>query len=343
MNLVTGGAGHLGNVLVRELLDREEKVRVLILPGEDTQSLDGLAIERVEGNVLDKDSLVAAMAGVDVVFHLASLVSITEEQEGLLYAVNVEGTQNVIDAARETGVNKLIYTSSIHALERPPKGMVIDEKLQFDANNPAGPYDRTKAQASILIQKASQEGLDARIVCPTGVVGLYDYRRSEIGELILSWMEKPLNFMVEGAFDFVDVRDVAKGQIMARDHGKRGETYILGGERIELTLLHKLVQKVTGKNSKMITFPLPIAMVVAPLAELYYKVTKTRPVLTRYALETVFSNSEISSEKARKELGYQPIKLEKSIPDTVRWWWDNLALAKKTLRLTSKKPVQDKL
>ncbi len=337
MNLVTGGAGHLGNVLVRELVERGEKVRVLILPGEDTQSLDDLSIEQVEGNVLDKESLLAAMSGVDVVFHLASLVSITKEQENLLYAVNVEGTQNVIDAARESGVRKLIYTSSIHALERPPKGVVIDEKLAFDPFNPAGPYDRTKAQASLLIQKASQEGLDACIVCPTGVVGPYDYRRSEMGELILSWMEKPLNFMVEGAFDFVDVRDVAKGQIMARDKGRRGETYILGGERIELKLLHKLVQKVTGKKSRMITFPLPIAMIVAPLAEFYYRLTKTRPRITRYSLETVFSNSEISSEKARKELGYRPIRLAKSIPDTVRWWLQNLSLTKKSLRLIRKK------
>ena len=156
-------------------------------------------------------------------------------------------------------------------------------------------------------------------------------------------MEKPLNFMVEGAFDFVDVRAWQRGKLWLEITANAAKLISLGGERIELTLLHKLVQKVTGKNSKMITFPLPIAMVVAPLAELYYKITKTRPVLTRYALETVFSNSEISSEKARKELGYQPIKLEKSIPDTVRWWWDNLALAKKTLRLTSKKPVQDKL
>lgn len=339
MNLVTGGAGHLGNVLVRELFDRGEKVRVLILPGEDTQSLDGMDVERVEGNVLDKDSLIAAMSGVDVVFHLASLVSITKEQEKLLYAVNVEGTQNVIDAALETGVRKLIYTSSIHALERPPKGVIIDEKLPFDPNNPAGPYDRTKAQASLLIQKASQDGLDACIVCPTGVVGPYDYRRSEMGELILSWMEKPLNFMVEGAFDFVDVRDVAKGQILVRDHGKRGETYILGGERIELKLLHQLVQKVTGKKAKMITFPLPIALIVAPLAEFYYKVTKTKPRVTRYSLETVFSNSEISSEKARNELGYRPIRLAKSIPDTIRWWWNNLSLTKKGLRIARKKGV----
>jgi len=333
MNLVTGGAGHIGNVLVRELLARGERVRVLILPGEDTQSLDGLEVDRVEGNVLNKDSLLHAMRDVDVVFHLASLVSITEDKMDLLEAVNVDGTRNVIEAARQQHVDRLIYTSSIHALERPPMGVTINEVLHFDPNNPAGPYDRTKAKASLLVENAAKEGMDCRIVCPTGVVGPYDYHHSEMGELILSWMQKRVNFMVEGSFDFVDVRDVAQGHILARDHGKKGETYILGGERIELTLLHKLVQKVTQRETPLITFPLPIAKIIAPIAELYYKITKTKPRLTRYSLETVFSNSNISSEKATKELGYQSRTLMQSVADTVNWWVENLRFTKSTSRM----------
>lgn len=332
MNLITGGAGHLGNVLARELLVQGEKVRVLVLPGEDTKSLDGLDIEMVPGNVLDRDALRAAMQGVDVVFHLAALVSITEDQASLLEAVNVEGTRNVIEVAKEMGVREMVYTSSIHALERPPHGVSINETLAFDPLNPAGPYDRTKAQASLLVKAASNEGLDTRIICPTGVVGPYDFRRSEMGELILAWMKSGPHFMVDGAFDFVDVRDVARGQILARDHGKSGETYILGGERIELPWLHQIVQKVTGKKSPMITFPLPIAKIVAPIAEFYYKVTKTKPRITRYSIETVFSNSEISSEKARKELGYKPRSMVMTVTDTVKWWLENMSITHRILR-----------
>jgi dihydroflavonol-4-reductase len=333
MNLVTGAAGHLGNVLVRELLARGERVRALILKGEDTRALDGLSVERVEGNVLDLESLRAAMQDVDVVFHLAALVSITEDKAHLLRAVNVEGTRNVIRAAKDAHIRKLVYTSSIHALERPEKGVPITEKLAFDPDNPAGPYDRTKAEASLLVQQAAREGLDTCILCPTGVTGPYDYRRSEVGELILSFMQKRVSFLVEGAFDFVDVRDVALGQILARDLGMPGEAYILGGERIELTLLHDLVKNVTGKDTKVISFPLPVALIVAPMAELYYKLTKTRPRFTRYSIETVISNSDIRSDKAKDELGYQPRTLISSIADTVRWWWDNLGLTKRSLRL----------
>ncbi len=333
MNLVTGATGHLGNVLVRELLSRGERVRVLLLPGENTQSVDGLAVDRVEGNILDVDSLKRAMQDVDVVFHMAALVSITEDKSDLLQLVNVEGTNNVLQAARSARVKQLIYTSSIHALERPPLGTAITEKLAFDPLNPAGTYDRTKAQASLLVQQAWREGLDTRIVCPTGVVGPYDYRRSEMGELILSWMKKRLHFIVEGAFDFVDVRDVAQGHIRVRDHGQPGETYLLGGERIELKRLHEIVQNVTGINMPLITFPLPVALAVAPIAELYYKLTKTKPRITRYSLETVVSNSEINSDKAKVELGYQPRRLVESVADTVLWWLENLELTKRLLRL----------
>ncbi len=333
MNLVTGAAGHIGNVLVRTLLEKGEKVRAMILPGEDTRSLEGLPIQRIEGNVLDVDTLKAAMQDVDVVFHLAGLVSITEDKSHLLEKVNVEGTRNVIEACKESKVKKLIYTSSIHALERAPIGIPVNEELAFDPENSAGPYDRTKAQASLLVQQATHEGLDAVIICPTGVIGPYDYRRSELGELILSFMEQPVSFLVEGAYDFVDVRDVAQGHILARDAGESGETYILGGERIELKFLHALVQKVTGKKAPVITFPLPIVLVLSPLIELYYKVTKTRPKVTKYSLETVVSNSDIRSDKAKIKLGYSPRSLANSIADTVRWWWDNIKLTKKSLRL----------
>ena len=305
----------------------------MILPGEDTRSLDGLPVERVEGNVLDLDSLRAAMQDVDVVFHLASLVSITKDQEELVRKVNVDGTRNVIEAVRDARVRRLVYTSSIHALERPPIGTPVNEALKFDPENAAGVYDQTKAEASLLVKQAASEGLDAVILCPTGVTGPYDFRRSEVGELILSFMQKRITFLVEGAYDFVDVRDVATGQILARDYAKSGETYILGGERIELKLMHDLVKKVTGKDTKVLSFPLPVALIVAPIAELYYKVTKTRPRFTRYSIETVISNSEIYSDKAKAELGYKPRSLVNSIADTVRWWWENLGLTRKSLRL----------
>lgn len=337
MNLVTGAAGHLGNVLVRELLDNHEKVRALVLPGEDLSSLHGLDVEIVQGNILDPESIKPAFKNIEYVFHMAALVAITADKQDMLYKVNVEGTRNVIEEAKLAGVKRLIYTSSIHALQRPPEGVTIDETLPFDPENIAGAYDRTKAQASILVLETARQGFDALVVCPTGVIGPHDYRQSEVGGMILKWMKKNPSISVDGHFDFVDVRDVAKGHILARDNGKSGEIYLLSGEQVEISSVRQWVQSVVGIKTREIKFSAPIAYLVAPLAEVYYKLTKTKPQFTRYSIETLQSNSKISSGKAIKELGYKPRALFESVRDTVLWWLHNLSKTSASLRLPKKK------
>jgi dihydroflavonol-4-reductase len=333
--LVTGAAGHIGNVLIRELTFLGKKVRGLVLPGEKIQSLEGLDVELIEGNILDKSALLRAMIGVDTVYHLASLVSITNDKLDLMQLVNVKGTQNVLEAAKESGVKKFIYTSSIHALERPEHGNVINETLKFDSKNPAGPYDRTKAEASLLAQKAAAEGLDVTIVCPTGVLGPYDFNRSEMGEMFLSWMKKKPSLSLDATFDFVDVRDVAKGHILAAEHGRKGETYLLSGVDIKISRLRTMVQQVMGIKSFEVIFPFWFAKAIAPLAELWYKITRTKPRLTSYSIETLMSNSEISCGKACKELGFVARPIEETVKDTVLWWKDNLNKTHSGLRFDS--------
>jgi dihydroflavonol-4-reductase len=323
MILVTGAAGHVGNVLVRELLQRGKSVRALVLPDEDRSALDGLAVEIAEGDVLEPDSLLPAFAGVEIVYHLAGIISILPGKEALMRRVNIEGTRHVLAAALQAGVRRMVYTSSIHALQRPPRGMVIDESLHFDVSNPAGEYDRSKAAASLEVTKAVAEyGLDAVIVCPTGVVGPFDFRRSEMGELIRGWMANKVSLTVDGFFDFVDVRDVARGHILACENGRRGATYILGGERVSLEWMWRIVRQVTGLRASSIKIPMPLAMIGAWFTPLYYRLARTTPRFTRYALETVQSNSNISIARARHELGYQPRSLATTLSDTVNWWLD---------------------
>jgi dihydroflavonol-4-reductase len=333
MILVTGAAGHLGNVLVRKLVAGGESVRVLILPGEDTTSLKDLEVERAEGDILDEESLEKAFKGIEYVYHLASIVSIIPGQEEILKKVNIDGTKNVLRAAKKTGVKRLVYTSSIHALTRPPEGVTIDETLPFDPNNPAGAYDATKAAASLAVLDAIKDGLDAVIVCPTGVIGPFDYRRSEMGEMVLEWMGKPVNFMIEGYFDFVDVRDVADGHILACEKGECGQTYILGGERIHLESMCRAVKEYTGLSTYVVKIPLSLALFAARLLEVYYRLTHRRPRFTRYSLETITSNSQISSAKACRDLGYRPRSLLDSIRDTVVWWKEKRKFIKPTLRI----------
>jgi len=323
MILVTGATGHIGNVLVRKLIEQGEKVRALIWRGEDTTPLEKLDVETVEGDVLDPESLKPAFKGVEKVFHLAGIISIMPGQNPLVWRVNVEGTRNVLNAARQAGVRRLVYTSSIHAIHRAQHGKVIDESLPFDPNNPYGAYDRSKAEASLEVQKATADGLDAVILCPTGVIGPYDFRGSELGEVIRGAAEARPMFYVEGAYDFVDVRDVADGLIAAAEHGRRGESYILGGNKISVRYMLETVREVTGKAFASIKIPFSLAEFAARFTPWYYQKTKAKPRFTPYSLEVLQSNADISHAKAARELGYKPRPIIETIADTVRWFFEN--------------------
>jgi len=323
MILVTGAAGHIGNVLVRKLLTGGEKVRALILRGEDTTSLTGLEIERVEGDVLDPGSLDRAMQGVETAYHLAGIISIMPGKIPLVWKVNVEGTRNVIAAARRAQVRRLVYTSSIHAIKRIPHGKEMDESLGFDSDNPYGEYDRSKAAASLEVQDAAKTDLDTVLVCPTGVIGPYDFRGSELGEVIRGAAFARPMFYVEGAYDFVDVRDVADGLIAANHKGRRGEAYLLGGNKASVCDLIRTVREVTGKPFARIKVPFSLAEFAARYTVWYYQRTQSKPRITPYSLEVLKSNSDISHAKASRELGYRPRPLLETIADTVRWFFEN--------------------
>ncbi|RME89939.1 MAG: NAD-dependent epimerase/dehydratase family protein [Anaerolineae bacterium] len=318
--LVTGATGHIGNVLVRKLLQRGAHVRALILPGEDTISLADLDVEFVEGDVLDLPRLLEVFEGMEIVYHLAGVISILPGDDPFVWRVNVEGTRNVLAAARRAGVKRLVYTSSIHALKRVPHGTVIDESVPFDPDNPYGVYDRSKAVASLEVLRAAQEGLDAVIVCPTGVIGPYDYRRSEMGEVIRGALRNTPQLYVNGAYDFVDVRDVAEGLILAAERGRRGESYILSGQRISVRYLLETVREITGLRFPTVRIPTSLARFLTRFTPAYYRWTGKTPRFTPYSLEVLESNSLISHAKATRELGYRPRALFESLSDTVRWF-----------------------
>lgn len=323
MILVTGATGHIGNVLIRKLLEQGEKVRALVWRGEDTAPIKDLGVEQLEGDVLDPATLDIAMRGVDSVYHLAGIISIMPGKNPFVWKVNVDGTRNVVEAARRACVRRLVYTSSIHAIARAPQGVAMDESLGFDQENPYGEYDRSKAAASLAVQQAADEGLDAVIVCPTGVIGPYDFRGSELGEVIRSASEARTIFFVEGAYDFVDVRDVADGMIAAQARGRKGESYILGGNKISVRYMLETVREVTGRAFASIKIPFSLAEFAARFTPWYYQRTRSKPRFTPYSLEVLQSNSNICHAKAARELGFDPRPSIETIADTVCWFFEN--------------------
>lgn len=323
MNLVTGATGHIGNVLVRELVKKGEKVRAFVLSGEDLGPIKDMAVEIVHGNVLDKESLTRAFDGIDTVFHLAGIISISTGNEALVHQVNVEGTRNVIEAAMSAGVKRFIYTSSIHAFKRIPHGTTIDENVPIDPEANLSAYDRSKAEATLLVLKKVKEGLPAVIACPTGVIGPYDFQNSELGELMNEWMLNKVNVGTSGSYDFVDVRDVAEGLILARDNGQIGQLYILSGHLVRIAELWKLAKELLSFKSTYINIPTGLAKFAAFFAKFYYSLTKTKPRFTKYSIETIHSNAVISNLKAHNDLGYTPRILRETLQDTFAWWKTN--------------------
>jgi dihydroflavonol-4-reductase len=320
MILVTGATGHIGNVLVRTLLGGGQHVRALVRPGKAPPALAGLDVEIFPGDILDTDSIEGALRGVSLVYHLAARISLASGPDPETERVNLEGTRNVIAGMRRSGTARLVYASSIYALSKPVDGTPIDETQPFDTVDCLGAYDRSKAWASLAVQSAAADGLEAVIVCPTAVTGPYDFHDSEAGRAIRLYMRPGLKFYVEGAYDFIDVRDAAQGFILAAEKGRCGETYILSGDRLTVRELVQTVWDAAGGWHASLEVPLWLAYWVADLMPLYNDLTGSKPFFTRYSLDAIGSNSHISHAKATRELGFQPRPACQAVADAVRWF-----------------------
>ena len=321
MIVVTGATGHIGNVLVRELVARKKTVRALVMPDDDCRPLTGLEVEIVRGDVTDRKSLEAAFGGADVVFHLAGIVTIMPSMKKALERVNVAGVLNVAEACRASGVGRLVYTSSIHAIAEPPHGTAIDETQPFDPERVLGDYARSKARATLLLlEEVRKGGLDAVICCPTGVIGPWDYSISNIGQLILDFASGYLKSYVRGAYDFVDVRDVANGLILAAEKGQTGRHYIFSGDQVQVPDLMKELARNIGCPAPTYEIPSAIARAAGVLASVYYRLLRRRPVFTAYSIDVLRSNSQVSSARARQELGFVTRPWQDSIRDHVGWF-----------------------
>ena len=320
MVVVTGATGHIGNVLVRELSARNKKIKAVIPFGEDTTAIKDLDLEIVRGDVRDIELLKHAIEGADIVYHLAGIISILPGKRWLLQEVNVKGTRNVVEACLKSRVKRLVYVSSIHAIKEPPRGTVIDETQPFDPSSVLGDYAKSKAQATLEVLEGVRKGLDAVIVCPTGVIGPYDFKGSDMGQLILSYIHNKMKACIDGAYDFVDVRDVAKGIVLAAEKGKKGQSYILSGERISVPGLFSMLEKITGIRAPKFKVPCQLARVIGIVATPYYLLTKSKALITKDSIDVLASNSYISSQKAKHELGYTSRPIWESLVDSVTWF-----------------------
>lgn len=317
--LVTGASGMVGNNLVRHLLQLSRKVRVLVRE-PNNESLRGLCVETVVGDVLHPPSLQAAMAGVSSVFHAAGSISIDGRNASQMWQVNVEGTANVVEACMQQKVDRLVHFSSIHALSHLPKNEPVDERRQ-PAIDPRFhlPYDVSKAAGEREVHAGIEKGLHAVILNPVGIFGPHDYGPSASGEFLLQLLHRKLPGLVQAGYFWVDVRDVASAAVAAETKGRCGERYILSGQYATFIEIAKWVREVSGARPPLLAVPLWVAKIVAPGVAWYSRRLGTRPLVTPEAIQIVACHQNIASEKAAVELGFQARPLKETITYTVRW------------------------
>ena len=319
--MITGASGQIGGVLTRALADKygPRQVRAIFRKRRGTAA--DLDIAWVRGDLFDKESLIAAFAGAETVFHLAALVSISGVRAREFHRTNVLGTRNVVEAALECGVRRLVHVSSIHAYDPHPLDEVLDES-RGPADSPRdGPYDRSKAAGEMEVRRGIDRGLDAVILNPTGVIGPFDGAPSLMGQLFLDLHRRRLPALVAGGYDWVDVRDVVAAMMAAETQGRCGENYLVSGHWHTVRELAELSRQVTGVPAPRLQFPIFAARLWAPCQVVLDRCRGRRPLYTPVSVRVMAqSNRLISSAKAQAELGYHPRPLAETVRDTYRWF-----------------------
>lgn len=324
--IVTGAAGHLGGHVVQELLHQGKEVRAFMLPGESClpfAEYNEALLTQFTGDVRERDTLDPLFENAGsaqfIVIHCAGIISISEHEDPRVYDVNVNGTANVVRACIEHRAKRLVYVSSVHAIPLLPFGQHMKEISSFDPDAVKGYYAKTKAIATKLVLDAAKQGLDAVAVHPAGIIGPKGSPTGNMAHLIASFLHGRLPAAIHGGFDFVDVRDVARGIVLAAEKGRSGECYILSNRFIHLRELFDTLSELAGKKKLKLYLPLWVAKAVVPFTELYYKLSRTPPLFTRYSLFTITHNAAYSHEKATRELGYSTRPLKETLSDIVEW------------------------
>ena len=320
--IVTGAAGFLGSTIVRQLVEKNKMVRAFVLPNDKSVEYLPTNIEIVKGDLLDLDSLENLFKDsnkyITYVMHIASIVTVNPDYNQLVMDVNVTGTKNIIDMSIKYNVKRLLYCSSTGAIPELKKGK-ISETEDFDEDKVLGCYSKSKALATKLVL-SYKDKLDVVVVHPSGILGPNDYAKGETTRVLIDIINGKMKAGINGSFNLCDVRDLANGAILALKNGKRGECYILANDMVSFKKFAKMISKEAKNNKKVKLFlPIWLSNIIAKKMEKKAKKNGTKPLMTTFSVYNLARNNDFSSEKAKKELGYETRSYEITIKDEVRW------------------------
>ena len=317
---VTGATGFIGANVVRALLAKGFEVKALVRPSSDRRNIQGLPIEVVEGDLRDLSSIKRGMEGCEVVFHVGALYSFWVRPKRLIYEINVDGTRNVLRAARDLGVERVVYTSSIAALGRGTKENPADEDTPVRPEVLIGDYKKSKYLAQEVALQFAKRGLPVVIVNPSFPVGPYDIKPTPTGQLILDFLRHKLPAYMDTGMNVVAAEDVARGHLLALERGRVGECYILGGENLTMKELLDTLSRITGLPAPKYRFPYALALPLSYLNIWLCLLTGGKPRMTPDTVRMTRYYEFFDIRKAREELGYEPMPAEEALRRAVEWF-----------------------
>jgi nucleoside-diphosphate-sugar epimerase len=317
MILITGSTGHLGANLVRRVLKDAQAVRLFLRRDSNNAAVDGLDAERAFGDLRDVASVKAAVKGCDRIYHCAAMLSTTAGREREIYDCNVIGTQNILHAARECGVSRVVVTGSLSAVGNE-EGRASDESMPFYPFEKHLPYSMTKAFVEHECLKAVVEGLDVVIATSCAIIGPNDYFPSRMGKMLVDFATGKLRAYIPGGFEFVAARDIAEGHILAMNKGRSGQRYIFSTEFKTVDQLMGICEKVTGVRRPRLKLPPPLMAGIAEVSSFFVSNLSpdTPQRFTPAAVRLLRMQRKADCSKARQELGYQPTSIEEAIRES---------------------------
>lgn len=324
--LVTGAAGFIGHHVVRLLVEQGRSVRALLRPGEDPRNLDGLdpaRVERVEGDVLDRDRMRTLVRGCDAVYHLAAIYRTWVPDPKVIYDVNVTGSAVVLAAAAEAGVRKVVYTSSIAAVGVREDGVPSDETTPFNLWQGSFDYVRSKYLGQ-QVALAFAPLVDVTVVGPGMPLGPGDIGPTPTGKTLVDALSGRIRVCFEGGLNIVDVEDVARGHLLAEQHGRRGECYLLTGHNLGIFDLIAELRRVLGVRHAMYATPVAVARAAGwALEQLADRATRREPLITAGSVAYASQALHFDHSKARDELGFRVRPLAETLQRAAEWFRAN--------------------
>lgn len=319
LSVVTGAKGYLGYALVNELTSRGQRLRLAL--HNATHDLDKFDCEKSYGDVCNIDFLKTVFNGADTVYHVAGVVDITGKRDKLVWDVNYDGTKAVVEACKYCGVKTLVYVSSVDCIHVTDDMQPIREFDHFDPDTIEGAYGKSKAAASQFVIDSNSDKLKCVVVQPSCIIGPDDYYHSSSICTMIDLYNKGL-FVVSlgfGAYNFVDVRDVANGMIAAAEKGRGGQSYFLCGAKTSVDEFICYLAKGNDKKPPKVKLGKKFLLSATPAIAQVFKINHWPPVLTKFSINKICENCNFSYEKAQTELGYSPRDVGQSICDTAAW------------------------